>query len=101
MQQHIKEYRMAALCEALAISSSGYYAWLKRPINTYKLALKEAVNICYITHKARVGAPTQGFTKSVHTIGCVMQYLSFRTKSSRKFKCTTDSNDSSAHPPIY
>jgi transposase InsO family protein len=99
MQQHIKYYRMAALCEALNVSPSGYYAWLRRPINTCKLALKEAVNICYATHKARVGAPSitaelkdQGFTMSVRTIGRVMQYLGLRAKSSRKFKCTTDSN---------
>ena len=77
MQQHIQYYRMAALCEALVVSPSGYYAWLRRPINTYKLALKEAVNRCYVTHQARVGAPSmtaelkaQGFTMSVRTISC-------------------------------
>ena len=47
-----------ALCEALNVSPSGYDAWLRRPINTYKLALKEAVNRCYVTHQARVGAPS-------------------------------------------
>ena len=77
MQQHIQYYRMAALCEALC----------------------EAVNRCYVTHQARVGAPSmtaelkaQGFTMSMRTIGRVMQCLGLRAKSSRQFKCTTDSH---------
>jgi len=99
MQQRIKHYRMAALCEALAVSPSGYRAWLHRPVNPYKEALKETVSISYRAHKARVGAPSitaelkaQGFTMSMRTIGRVMRCLGLRAKSSRQFKCTTDSN---------
>ena len=43
MQQHITQYRMKALCEALAVSRSSYRSWLCRPVNQCKLAFKEEV----------------------------------------------------------
>ena len=99
MQQHLIQYRMVALCEALGVSASGYYAWCSRPSNKQKTALKEAVRICFAKHKARVGAPSiraelyAGDTVvSVRTIGRIMQAMGLRAKGSRKFKCTTDSN---------
>ena len=58
MQQHITQYRMKALCEALAVSRSGYRSWLYRPVNRYKLAFREAVSTCYLAQKARAGAPS-------------------------------------------
>ncbi len=99
MQQHITQYRMKALCEALSVSRSGYRAWLHRPVNTYKLAFKEAVSVSYRAHKARAGAPSiaaeikaKGFNVSVRTVGRIMQRLGLRARGCRKFKCTTDSN---------
>lgn len=99
MQQHIAQYRIKALCEALAVSRSGYRSWLCRPVNQYKLAFKEAVNTCYLTHKARAGAPSitaeikaKGFNVSVRTVGRMMRTLGLRARGCRKFKCTTDSN---------
>ena len=47
-----------ALCGALAVSRSSYRYGLCRPVNQCKLAFKEAVNTCYIAHKARAGAPS-------------------------------------------
>ncbi len=99
MQQHITQYRMKALCEALSVSRSGYRAWLSRPVNRVKLAFKEAVRICYHSHQARVGAPsitadikTSGFNVSVRTVGRMMRHLGLRARGCRKFKRTTDSN---------
>ena len=99
MQQHITQYRMKALCEALAVSRSGYRAWLYRPVNRVKLAFKEAVSTSYLSHKARAGAPSiaadiniQGFNVSVRTVGRMMRSLGLRARGCRKFKCTTDSN---------
>ena len=80
MQQHITQYRMNALCEALAVSRSGYRSWLCRPIIQCKLAFKEAANTCYLAHKARAGAPSiaaeikaKGFHMSVRTVGRMMR----------------------------
>ena len=106
MQQHISTYRMAALCEALRVSRSGFYAWQKRPINPAKLQLSSAVKACHTRHKARAGAPSihadlqaQGFAVSVRTVGRIMQRLSLRAKCSRQFKHTTDSNHSYGASP--
>jgi putative transposase len=63
MQQHLPEYQPLALCEALSVSRGG-------------LASLQA----------------QGFIVGVRTVGRVMRSLGLRAKSSRKFKCTTDSN---------
>ena len=99
MQQHITQYRIKALCEALQVSLSGHSAWLYRPVNRVKLAFKEAVSKSYLYHKARAGAPSiaaeieaKGFSVSVRTVGRIMQRLDLLTRGCRKFKRTTDSN---------
>lgn len=80
MQQHITQNRMKALCEALVVSRSGYRSWLCRPIIQCKLAFKEAVNTCYLSQKARAGAPSivaeikaKGFNMREFTAGCMMR----------------------------
>lgn len=99
MQQHLTKYQPAALCEALAISRSGYHAWYKRPVNQARLQLRGAITACHVSHKSRAGAPSiaadvqaLGFSVSIRTVGRIMQDLSLRAKGSRKFKRTTDSN---------
>ena len=99
MQQHIRTYRMNALCDALRVSRSGFHAWRNRPINADALRLSNAIAACHTSHKARAGAPSihadlqaQGMGVSVRTVGRIMQALSLRAKYSRKFKRTTDSN---------
>ena len=99
MQQHINTYRIAALCDALHVSRSGFHAWCNRLTNQAKLALSQAITACHIRHKTRVGAPSihadlqaQGQGVSVRTVARIMQRLGLRAKYSRKFKHTTDSN---------
>jgi len=99
MQQHLAQYQPAALCEALAVSRSGYHAWRNRPANQARLQLSSAIATCHATHKGRVGAPSvtadvqsQGFAVSVSTVGRIMRSSGLRAKGSRKFKRTTDSN---------
>ena len=99
MQQHIDQYRSAALCEVLQVSRSGYHAWRNRPIKADALRLSNAIAACHTSHKARAGAPyiaadmqAQGFCVSVRSVGRILQSLGLRAKGSRKFKRTTDSN---------
>ena len=106
MQQHITQYRMKSLCEALSVSRSGYRAWLHRPANPYKEAFKETVSVSYRTHKGRAGAPSinaeikaKGFNVSVRTVGRIMQRVGLRARGCRKFKRTTDSNHKYAASP--
>jgi hypothetical protein len=47
MQQHLAKYQVAALCEALDISRSGYHAWCKRPINSAKRQRSDTIAKCY------------------------------------------------------
>ena len=97
MNQHINQFSMAALCQALCVSRSGYYAWRKRASKCQ--ALESAISTCHSTHKSRVGAPSiyaelceSGFDCSVRTVGRRMQKLGLRARGSRKFKRTTDSD---------
>lgn len=99
MQQHFTQYQPASLCEALAVSRSGYHVWCKRPVNQGRLQLRQVITACHVSHKARAGAPSitadiqaLGFAVSARTVGRIMQALSLRAKGSRKFKRTTDSN---------
>lgn len=99
MQQHFTQYQPASLCEALAVSRSGYHAWCKRPVNQGRFALRQVVTACHVSHKARTGAPSitadvhaLGFAVSARTVGRTMEALSLSAKGSCKFKRTTDSN---------
>lgn len=99
MKEHLDQYRMSALCQALSVSPSGYYAWAKRPCRHDKL--RQAIVACHKMHKARVGAPSihadlvqAGYTQCVRTIGRHMRCLGLKAKGSRKFKRTTDSQHS-------
>lgn len=97
MKSHLDAYRMAALCAALSVSRSGYYAWLARPPRATDL--NDAIRACHTARKARVGAPSihtelggSGFNACVRTVGRHIHYLGLRAKGSLKFKRITDSN---------
>lgn len=91
MHQQLKHHRMKALCQALQVSRSGYYAWCKRQSRTAPLL--SAVSHAFASHKARAGAPSlryellaQGFEVSERTVGRALAKLGLRAKGTRKFK---------------
>jgi len=97
MTQHLVEYRMAALCQALGVSRSGYYAWCKRPQRC--TSLRSAIERCHAQHRGRVGAPALhadlahlGLGVCARTVGRHMRAMGLRAKFAKKFKRTTDSN---------
>jgi putative transposase len=97
MQKHIEQYSMAALCEALWVSRSGYFAWKKRPQE--RKALDQAVAHCHQAHLGRAGAPcltrdvwAAGLKVSERTVGRSLSRQGLRAQLPRKFKHTTDSN---------
>lgn len=93
---------MKALCEALSVSRNGYRAWLHRPVNTCKLAFKEADSANSHSHKARTGGPSIAADikeMSVRTVGRIRHRLGLHARGCRKFKCTTDSNHKYGAPP--
>jgi len=99
MQEHREQYSMRALCTALHVSRSGYYAWLAR--DKTPCALNQAIAQQFRQDKARAGAPSiahalqhSGMTCSVRTVGRRMQSMGLRVRYTKKFKRTTDSKHS-------
>jgi putative transposase len=93
MHEQLAHHRMKALCQALQLSRSGYYAWRKRKARANALLI--AVSQAFASHKARAGAPSlhcdlleQGFEVSPRTVGRALAQLGLRAKGTRKFRPT-------------
>jgi transposase InsO family protein len=91
MHDQLSHHRMKALCQALQLSRSGYYAWHKRKSRTAPLL--RAVSQAFASHKARAGAPSlhhelqaQGFEISERSVGRALAKLGLRAKGTRKFR---------------
>ena len=101
MQTNREQFSMRAMCTALKVSRSGYYAWCNR--DKSPCLLNQAIARQFEQDKARAGAPSiaqalaqSGMACSVRTVGRRMQRLGLRVRYAKKFKRTTDS--SHAHP---
>jgi len=97
MVQHIDQYRIAALCEGLQVSRSGFYSWRRR--GQVVCQLDDQVKQAFNRHKKRAGAPSltadiraEGFTASERTVGRSLKKQGLRCRHKRKFRHTTDSN---------
>ena len=97
MIEHIDQYRLQAMCQALQVSRSGFYYWHKRAKQL--TAVDQAVGKAFKDHKGRAGAPclTQdihalGFDVSQRTVGRSLSKQDLRCRHKVKFKHTTDSN---------
>ena len=97
MIEHIDQYRLQAMCQALQVSRIGFYYWHKRAKQL--TAVDEAVSNAFKAHKGRAGAPclTQdihalGFEVSQRTVGRSLSKQDLRCRHKVKFKLTTDSN---------
>ncbi|WP_179854808.1 IS3 family transposase [Gilliamella sp. Occ4-3] len=97
MKNHLTCYPVTRICSLLGVSSSGYYAWLKRANKSAKLS--EYIKKQYWQHNARLGAPSllydareAGYQVSERTISRVLQQLGLQSKAARKFKYKTDVN---------
>ena len=91
------EITVSSACKCLGVSTSGYYAWRKRQAH---IAQKyNDLKVVYWQHHARLGAPSLvhdmhdlGYCMSERTVGRMLKKLGLRSKISRKYKHTTDSN---------
>jgi transposase InsO family protein len=91
MHDQLSQHRMKALCQALQLSRSGYYAWHKRKSRTKPLLI--ALSQAFASHQARAGAPSlhhelqaQGFEISERSVGRALAKLGLRAKGTRKFR---------------
>lgn len=99
---HRKDYELADLCRALAISVSGYRAWKgggtperKRLTNAQMLALIRAI---HAELKGAYGSPRitkelrdRGFPASKERVERLMRENGIRARHKRRYKATTDS----------
>ena len=104
MQDNRSRYSMRALCTALQVSRSGYYAWCAKDKSPCPLNL--AIERQFQQDKARAGAPSiahalhkAGFGCSVRTVSRRMSRLGLRVRYAKKFKRTTDSSHAYAVAP--
>ena len=88
---------VSSACKCLRVSTSGYYAWRKRKANTAQKY--NDLKAVYWQHHARLGAPSLvhdmhdlGYSMSERTVGRMLKKLGLRSRISRKYKHTTDSN---------
>jgi len=87
------------MCKELNVSSSGYYAWCKRPASAREMANQELYNkikAVYNGNRGVYGSPRiyrelkdQGVACSENRIARLMRLRSLRAKQSRRFKSTT------------
>lgn len=96
-----QHFPVSRLCQVLDISSSGYYAWLKRPASLRdekNLRLDKKIIETWNLHEKRYGAPRitldlidQGEICSENRIAKRMKAMGIKAIAAKKFKVTTDS----------
>jgi putative transposase len=102
IEEHRGQWPVRLLCETLAVSTAGYYAWRERPASAHeqrRAALVVAIRAIHAEVKARYGSPrihaelaARGQPCCVNTVARLMQECGIAAKTARKFRCTTDSN---------
>jgi len=96
------EFPITALCRALDVSRSGFYAWRKRPPSTrrqdderLKVAIRAAhkrTRESYGSRRLQVELAAEGFVAGRDCIARLRHEMDIRCKQKRKFRVTTDSN---------
>lgn len=90
------------MCKVLQISSGSYYRWKKQEITSRlqrKNAIQEQITSIYFESKQRYESPvitleikSLDYKISIITVEKYMKQLGLRSKLSKKFKVTTNSN---------
>lgn len=102
IKEHLPEFDLACMCQAMEVSRSGFYAWQKRPASRKTLS-KELLTkkICQVHTQSRCtyGSPRiqaelaeQGVAICVNTVAKYMSQAGICSKITRRFRVsTTDS----------
>jgi transposase InsO family protein len=109
IQDHRKEHRISRLCSVLAVSTSGYYAWQRRPESPRRQANHRLLTHIHAFHRASrgiYGSPrihqdlvAAGESCGVHRVARLMRRHGIQSKMARKFVITTDSRNTAAPAP--
>ena len=95
-------FRVSALCRALGVAPSGYYAWVRRPPSARAQRdrrLKTLVRASHEASKQRYGSPRihrdlveQGEAVSRKRVIRLMQEEGLQARARKRFTCTTNSD---------
>jgi putative transposase len=106
IDDHHDEFPVRRMCNELNVSSSGYYAWCKRPPSEREMANQELykeIKTVYNDNHGTYGSPRiyreldeQGVACSENRVARLMRLRGLRAKQSRRYKTTTKRNK--AHP---
>jgi transposase InsO family protein len=102
-------YPIRALCRALEVSPSGYYAWRSRPASPRRQAdvgLCHAIRVAHAASRGRYGSPRLHRAVRVHghrvgrnRVIRLMRAAGLRARPRRRFRVTTDSAHQWPVPP--
>jgi len=103
IKAHREQWPVRMLCEVLAVSRSGYYAWQGRPESASserrRAVVAEMREVHGARHKRNYGSPrmvrelrARGHAVSENTVAKLMRAHALRAATARKFRHTTDSN---------
>jgi putative transposase len=97
-------YFVSLLCRVLEVTTSGYYAWVKRPLTVrqreemrLELEIRAAhkrTRQTYGPERLQRDLADNGVVVVVHRIKRIRRKLGLRCRQKRKFKATTDSRHS-------
>lgn len=101
MQQHEREFPISVMCDVLSVSSSGYYAWRKKPASKRQQAnatLLEKIRTVHHDSEEAYGSPRvyqalkgQDVSCSESRVARLMREDGLCAKMKRRFKATTNS----------
>ena len=102
IDDHKSQWPVRLMCDTLEVSTAGYYAWRERPPSFAEQRRDALVVLIRGVHsdvKARYGSPrihaelaARGTDCCLNTVAKLMRANGIRSKTARKFRCTTDSN---------
>ena len=102
IQKNEKLFPIEKMCRVLEISTGSFYRWKRVSVTIAQkriIALEEQIKKVYFESKQRYGSPritielqSLGYKISRITVAKYMKALGFKSKLSRKFKATTNSN---------
>jgi putative transposase len=102
IETHQERYPVTLMCQVLAVSPSGYYAWRKRPVSQRKMADEQLLTEIKAIHdKSRrtYGSPRIHAILGQCGIHCgrkrvarLMRQANLRIRRKRSYKVTTQSN---------
>lgn len=102
VEDNQEQWPVSWMCDALGVSTSGYYSWLLRdtsPQEQRRDKLTVEVEAVHAQVKARYGSPRihaeladRGHECCVNTVARIMREAGIAAKTKRKFRQTTDSN---------